>query len=72
MDPLIRFSSLVRHGLRFRSRFELIKKKLLRRLCLVPVRLVCQPFPLERLRRAAGLALGGDGRDSPAARSGHG
>ncbi len=26
MDPLIRFSSLVRHGLRFRSRFDLAKK----------------------------------------------
>ncbi len=58
MDPLIRFSSLVRHGLRFRRRFELIKKDT------APAGFAWYPhdsfvnlFPLERLRRAAGLAL---------------
>jgi tRNA (mo5U34)-methyltransferase len=58
MDPLIRFSSLVRHGLRFRTRFELIKKDA------APAGFAWYPhdsfvnlFPLERLRRAAGLAL---------------
>lgn len=56
MDPLIRFSSLVRHGLRFRSRFELIKKDA------APAGFAWYPydsfvnlFPLERLRRTAGL-----------------
>lgn len=58
MDPLIRFSSLVRHGLRFRSRFELTKKQA------APAGFPWYPydsfanlFPLERLRREAGLAL---------------
>jgi hypothetical protein len=58
MDPLIRFSSLVRHGLRFRSRFELIKKDA------APAGFAWYPydsfvnlFPLERLRRMAGLDL---------------
>ncbi len=58
MDPLIRFSSLVRHGLRFRSRFELIKKNA------APPSFAWYPydsfvnlFPLERLRRMAGLDL---------------
>ena len=58
MDPLIRFSSLVRHGLRFRTRFELIKQHA------APAGFVWYPydsftnlFPLERLRRDAGLAL---------------
>jgi hypothetical protein len=58
MAPLIRFSSLVRHGLRFRSRFELIKKDA------APASFAWYPydsfvnlFPLERLRRMAGLDL---------------
>jgi hypothetical protein len=58
MDPLIRFSSLVRHGLHFRSRFELIKKDA------APASFAWYPydsfvnlFSLERLRRMAGLDL---------------
>jgi tRNA (mo5U34)-methyltransferase len=58
MDPLIRFSSLVRHGLRFRSRFELIKKDV------APAGFAWYPydsfvnlFLFERLRRMAGLTL---------------
>ena len=58
MDPLIRFSSLVRHGLRFRGRFELIKTHA------APPSFAWYPydsfvnlFPLERLRRMAGLDL---------------
>lgn len=58
MDPLIRFSSLVRHGLRFRRRFELTKTR-----C-GPAGFAWYPydsftnlFPLERLRREARLAL---------------
>jgi len=58
MDPLIRFSSLVRHGLRFRKRFELAKRQA------APPGFAWYPhdsfanlFPLERLRREAGLTL---------------
>ncbi len=58
MDPRIRFSSLVRHGLRFRSRFELAKKQA------APAGFAWYPydsfanlFPLERLRRETGLAV---------------
>ena len=58
MDPLIRFSSLVRQSLRFRSRFELAKRHA------VPAGLAWYPydsfgnlFYLERLRREAGLSL---------------
>jgi tRNA (mo5U34)-methyltransferase len=58
MDPLIRFSGLVRHGLRFRSRFEEIKRHA------APVGFLWYPydsfanlFALERLRREAGLTL---------------
>lgn len=58
MDPLIRFSSLVRRGLRFRGRFELTKRHA------APAGFAWYPydsfanlFPLERLRREAGLAL---------------
>jgi tRNA (mo5U34)-methyltransferase len=58
MDPLIRFSSLVRHGLRFRSKLELTKRHA------APVGFAWYPydafaslFPLERLRREAGLTL---------------
>jgi tRNA (mo5U34)-methyltransferase len=58
MDPLIRFSSLVRHGLRFRSRFEQIKKEA------APPGFAWYPydsfvnlFLFERLRRTAGLTL---------------
>jgi hypothetical protein len=58
MDPRIRFSSLVRHGLRFRSRFELTKRHA------APAGFAWYPydsfanlFPMERLRREAGLAL---------------
>jgi tRNA (mo5U34)-methyltransferase len=56
MDPLIRFSSLVRHGLRFRSRLELVKKQV------APAGFAWYPYDsfvnlffLERLRRMAGL-----------------
>jgi tRNA (mo5U34)-methyltransferase len=58
MDPLIRFSSLVRHGLRFRSRLELIKKQA------APPGFAWYPYDsfvnlffLERLRRMAGLTF---------------
>lgn len=58
MEPLIRFSSLVRNGLRFRSRFELTKRHV------APTGFAWYPydsftnlFPLERLRREAGLDL---------------
>lgn len=58
MDPSIRFSSLVRRGLRFRRRFELIRKNA------APPGFAWYPydsfvnlFPLERLRREAGLTL---------------
>jgi tRNA (mo5U34)-methyltransferase len=58
MDPLIRFSSLVRHGLRFRSRLELIKKQV------APPDFAWYPYDsfvnlffLERLRRMAGLTF---------------
>jgi tRNA (mo5U34)-methyltransferase len=58
MDPLIRFSSLVRHGLRFRERFEQTKK------AAAPADFAWYPydsftnlFPMERLRREAGLTL---------------
>lgn len=58
VDPLIRFSSLVRSGLRFRRRFECAKTQA------PPAGFAWYPhdsfanlFPLERLRRQAGLAL---------------
>jgi tRNA (mo5U34)-methyltransferase len=58
MDPLIRFSSLVRHGLRFREHFEQTKKTA------APAGFAWYPydsfanlFPMERLRREAGLTL---------------
>jgi tRNA (mo5U34)-methyltransferase len=58
MDPLIRFSSLVRHGLRFRSRFELTKKHAAEAgLVWYPYDSFANLFPLERLRREAGLSL---------------
>jgi hypothetical protein len=58
MDPLIRFSSLVRHGLRFRSRFELIKKQAAPPgFAWYPYDSFANLFPLERLRRETGLAL---------------
>ena len=58
VDPLIRFSSLVRRGLRFRSRFEAAKR------LAAPAGLTWYPYDsfanlffFERLRREAGLAL---------------
>jgi len=58
MDPPIRFSSLVRQGVRFRSRLESIKRHA------APAGFAWYPydsfanlFPMERLRRDAGLAL---------------
>ena len=58
MDPLIRFSGLVRRGLRFRSRFELAKRHA------APADFAWYPydsftnlFPLERLCRETGLSL---------------
>jgi hypothetical protein len=58
MDPRILFSSLVRAGLRFRSRFELAKRDA------APAGFSWYPydsftnlFPLERLRRQAGVSL---------------
>jgi hypothetical protein len=58
MDPVIRFSSLVRHGLRFRRRFELAKKDAaLAGLAWYPYDSFANLFPMERLRRDAGLSL---------------
>lgn len=58
MDPRIRFSSLVRHGLRFRSRFELTKRQAVRGgFQWYPYDSFANLFPMERLRREAGLAL---------------
>jgi tRNA (mo5U34)-methyltransferase len=58
MELLIRFSSLVRQGLRFRSRLDVVKTHA------VPGDFAWYPydsfanlFPLERLRREAGLSL---------------
>jgi tRNA (mo5U34)-methyltransferase len=60
MDPLIRFSSLVRHGLRFRKQFEAAKSDA------APAGFAWYPydsftnlFPMERLRREAGLTIAG-------------
>ncbi len=58
MNPLIRFSSLVRQGLRFRKKFEVTKKHA------APDAFpwyrydsFTNLFPMERLRRESGLAL---------------
>ena len=58
MDPLIRFSSLVRRGLRFRSRIEVAKRHAASAgLAWYPYDSFANLFPLERLRREAGLTL---------------
>lgn len=58
MEPLIRFSSLVRHGLRFRKRLELTKTKLASEgFAWYPYDSFANLFPLERLRRESGLTL---------------
>jgi len=58
MDPLIRFSSLVRRGLRFRNRFEQIKKEVSPPdFAWYPYDSFVNLFLFERLRRAAGLTL---------------
>lgn len=63
MDPLIRFSSLVRQGLRFRKKFELAKREAVPENA-APAGFAWYPydsftnlFPMERLRRQAGLEL---------------
>ena len=58
MDPVIRFSSLVRRGLRFRRRFEAAKKKAAAdTFAWYPYDSFANLFPFERLRRQAGLTL---------------
>lgn len=60
VEPPVRYSSLVRHGLRFRSRFESMKRDA------APAGFAWYPydsyanlFAMERLRREAGLTLEG-------------
>ena len=58
MDPLIRFSSLVRHGLRFRSRLDRIKGDATTPgFVWYPYDSFANLFPLEQLRRKAGLTM---------------
>ena len=58
MDPLIRFSSLVRHGLRFRSRLDRIKGDAdTPGFVWYPYDSFANLFPLEQLRRKAGLTM---------------
>jgi len=58
MDPLIRFSSLVRHGLRFRSRLERIKGDAdTPGFVWYPYDSFANLFLFEQLRRKAGLTL---------------
>jgi tRNA (mo5U34)-methyltransferase len=58
MDPLIRLSTLVRHGLRFRGRLELTKNLAAPSgFAWYPYDSFANLFPLERLRRQAGLSL---------------
>jgi len=58
MDPLIRFSSLIRQGLRFRKRFESIKAQSFPAgFAWYPFDSFTNLFPLERLRREARLTL---------------
>lgn len=55
---MVRFSSLVRHGLRFRTRFELAKQNAGSIDCAwYPYNSFANLFVLERLRRMAGLSL---------------
>jgi tRNA (mo5U34)-methyltransferase len=58
MDPITRFSSLVRHGLRFRSRFELAKSQSAPDgFAWYPYDSFTNLFQFEQMRRASGLAL---------------
>lgn len=58
MDPRIRFSSLVRRGLRFRRRFEAAKRDAAPEgFAWYPYDSFANLFPFERLRRQAGLPL---------------
>lgn len=58
MDPLIRFSSLVRRGLRFRARFETAKQQAATDgFDWYPYDSFANLFAIERLRRQAGLAV---------------
>jgi len=55
MGPPVRFSSLVRRGLRFRRRFESIKKNVAADFAWYPYDSFVNLFAMERLRREAGL-----------------
>jgi len=58
MDPLSRFSSLVRSGLRFRKHFELAKTRIgADGLTWYPYDSFTNLFPMERLRRESRLSL---------------
>ncbi len=66
MDPRIRFSSLVRSGLRFRDRFEQAKRQSAATgFAWYPYDSFANLFPMERLRREAGLALNDMIKDKP-------
>ncbi len=57
-SAVIRFSGLVRQGLRFRRRFESVKKRVgSPHLPWYPYDSFANLFPMERLRREAGLSL---------------
>ena len=57
MDPFVRFSALVRQGLRFRRRFESAKASLDNGLAWYPYDCFANLFYLQRLLREAGLSL---------------
>jgi tRNA (mo5U34)-methyltransferase len=57
MDPLIRFSALVRRGLRFRRRFEDAKLAIGGAVAWYPYDSFANLFYLQRLLRTAGLSL---------------
>jgi tRNA (mo5U34)-methyltransferase len=57
MQPPVRFSSLVRRGLRFRTRFESIKKSAPVDFAWYPYDSFANLFAMERLRRDAALTL---------------
>jgi tRNA (mo5U34)-methyltransferase len=57
MDPLVRFSALVRQGLRFRKRFEDEKRSAGGGVAWYPYDCFANLFYLQRLLRAAGLSL---------------
>ena len=57
MELPVRFSSLVRSGLRFRRTFELAKQRAVGEEDWYPYDCFTNLFPIEQLRRNAGLSL---------------